>query len=196
MEVHPAVVGLLLLSCFATASYAHNVHLSTLNVSLIVTASATTGQVLKAGVDNLTITWAFNPNLRLSDSNYTTVEAKLCYGPVSQTGRDDRKTDDNLDFDETCPIDITDAPYKRSNNTYTWAIPKNTTSATYFVRVYVVKANKHETAYGQTTDANKTTNLFQIDGIVSEQKESAAWPVIGNSFGYGYAWLLMLILIL
>ncbi|KAI3726999.1 hypothetical protein L1987_66806 [Smallanthus sonchifolius] len=154
------------------------------------------GQVLKAGVDNLTITWAFNPNLTISDSNYTTVEAKLCYAPVSQTGRDDRKTDDNLDFDKTCPIDITDAPYKRSNNTFTWAIPKNTTSATYFVRVYAVKANKHETAYGQTTDANKTTNLFQIDGVVSVQKDSAAWPVIGNSFGYGYALLLMLILIL
>ncbi|KAL8230581.1 hypothetical protein R6Q57_000359 [Mikania cordata] len=196
MEVHPVII-VLVISCFATASYAHNVHLSSLNQSLIVSASVTTGQVLKAGVDNITITWSFNPNLTVSDSNYTTVEAKLCYAPVSQTGRDDRKTDDNLDFDKTCPINITDSPYKRSNNTFTWIIPKDTPSATYFVRVYAIKANNHETAYGQTTDANKTTNLFQIDGVATiEQKASAAWPLISNSFGYRYAWLVMLILMI
>ncbi|KAK9066448.1 hypothetical protein SSX86_013770 [Deinandra increscens subsp. villosa] len=193
MEAH---LAFFLLCCFTTACYAHNVHLSTLNQTLIVSDSAATDQVLKAGVNNITITWALNPNLTVVDSNYTTVEAKLCYAPVSQTGRDDRKTDDNLDLDKTCPIDITDGPYKRSNNSFTWVIPNNTTSATYFVRVYVINARNHEIAYGQTTDAAKTTNLFQIDGVVSEQKESAAWPVVGNSFGYRYAWLLMLIILI
>ncbi|KAI7754801.1 hypothetical protein M8C21_018800 [Ambrosia artemisiifolia] len=197
MEVHPAAALLLILSCFTVACYAHNVHLSTLNQSLIVTASATPGQVLKAGTDAITITWAFNPNLTVSDANYTTVEAKLCYAPVSQTGRDDRKTDDNLDFDKTCPFDITDEPYKRSNNTFIWTIPRDTPTATYFVRVYVINAKNHEIAYGQNTNASKATNLIQIDGVVSEQKDSAAWPVIGNSFGYyGFAWALMLILML
>ncbi|KAK1433861.1 hypothetical protein QVD17_10779 [Tagetes erecta] len=195
MKVH-FVVLLLLISCFATASYAHNVHLSTLNQSLIVSASATTGQVLKAGFDTITITWAYNTNLTVPDTNYTTVEAKLCYAPVSQTGRDDRKTDDNLDLDKTCPFDITEEPYKRSNNTFIWTIPRDTPSATYFVRVYVINTKKHETAYGQTTDAAKTTNLFKIDGVVNEQKASAAWSVFGNSFGNRYAWLVMLILML
>ncbi|XP_076901964.1 high-affinity nitrate transporter 3.1-like [Bidens hawaiensis] len=194
MELHPTSV-LLLLSCFMVASYAHNVHLSTLNQSLIVSDSATPGKVLKAGVDTLTITWAYNTNLTVSDANYTTIEAKLCYAPLSQTGRDDRKTDDNLDFDKTCPFDITNGTYKRAN-TFTWTIPKDTPSATYFVRVYVINAKNHEIAYGQTTNDQKTTNLFQVDGVVSEQKGSGAWSVIGNSFGYRYAWLLMLVLIL
>lgn len=152
--------------------------------------------MLKAGFDTITITWAYNTNLTVPDTNYTTVEAKLCYAPVSQAGRDDRKTDDNLDLDKTCPFDITDALYKRSNNTFIWTIPRDTPSATYFVRVYVINAKNHEIAYGQTTDAAKTTNLFQIDGVVSDQKVSAAWPVFRNSFGHCYAWFVMIILML
>ncbi|XP_076934225.1 high-affinity nitrate transporter 3.1-like [Bidens hawaiensis] len=179
MELHPNAV-LLLLSCFIVASYAHNVHLSTLNQSLIVSDSATPDQVLRAGVNTLTITWAYNTNLTVSEANYTTIEAKLCYAPVSQTGRDDRKTDDNLDFDKTCPFDITNGTYKHANNTFTWPIPKDTPSATYFVRVYVINAKNHEIAYGQTTNDQKTTNLFQVDGVVSEQKGSGGWSVVGN----------------
>ncbi|CAI9280455.1 unnamed protein product [Lactuca saligna] len=202
MEAHPSLLILLLLSCFATASYAehndhteHNVHLSALNQSLIVSTSSTPGQVLKAGVDQVTITWSYNQSFPAgTDTNYTTVEAMLCYAPVSQTGRDDRKTDDNLDNDKTCPLVITEAPYKRSNNSFVWTIPRDTPTATYFVRVYAVY-NEHEKGYGESTDALKTTSLFQVDGIVSEEKVSGAWSMVGNSFGYGYAWLLMLFLL-
>nr|XP_043616353.1 high-affinity nitrate transporter 3.2-like [Erigeron canadensis] len=196
MEVHPTIL-LLLVSCFVTASYAHNVHLSSLNQSLIVTTSPKTNQVLKAGEDNITITWTYNTNLTASmpDTNYTTVEAKLCYAPVSQTGHDDRKTDDNLDIDKTCPFDITDGPYKRSNNSFTWSIPKDIPKATYFVRVYAVKANKHEIAYGQSTDTLKTTNLFQIDGVISNQKVSASSSVAWNYFVYCYALMLLMMLL-
>ncbi|KAI3765898.1 hypothetical protein L2E82_15944 [Cichorium intybus] len=189
MEAHLSL--LLLLCCFAAASYAHNVHLSTLNQSLIVSTTTTPGQVLKAGVDQVTITWAYNETFPGTDTNYTTVEAKVCYAPVSQTGRDDRKTDDNLDNDKTCPFDITDAPYKRSNNSFIWTVPRDTPTATYFVRLYVINAKNHEIAYGQSTDALKTTSLFQVDGVVSDQKVSAASPVF-DVFGYGFAWLLVL----
>ncbi|GKD53648.1 high-affinity nitrate transporter 3.1-like protein [Tanacetum coccineum] len=197
MEVHIAFAFLLLVSCFATASYAHNVSLSTLNQSLIVSTSTTAGQVLRAGVDQITITWAYNTNLTAtaSDTNYTTVEAKLCYAPVSQTGQDDRKTDDNnLDLDKTCPFVITDGPYQRSDNSFVWTIPKDTPNATYFVRVYTLDADDDQIGYGQSTNGPKTSNLFLIDGTVSDQKGSA-WSLFGNSFGYRYVWLLTLFLV-
>ncbi|KAG4207578.1 hypothetical protein ERO13_A03G074850v2 [Gossypium hirsutum] len=38
-------------------------------------------------------------------------------------------------------------------------------TATYFVRAYALDANDHEVAYGQNTDAKKTTNLFEIQAI-------------------------------
>ncbi|GKE53569.1 high-affinity nitrate transporter 3.1-like protein [Tanacetum coccineum] len=113
-------------------------------------------------------------------------------------GRDDRKTDDLLDEDKTCPVEIIQMPYQRANNSYTWLIPSNTTTATYFVRVYIDKANKHEIAYGQSTNENKTTNLFQIDGVVAppepQPQPGSAWSLVGSSLGYRYAWFLVLLL--
>ncbi|KAJ9568308.1 hypothetical protein OSB04_004274 [Centaurea solstitialis] len=203
MEVHFVVVVLLLLSCFATASYAQHEHeehehehlLSSLNQSLIVSTTSTPGQVLKTGVDQVTVTWSYNQTLPSArDSNYTTVEVKLCYAPVSQGGRDDRKTDDNLLNDKTCPLDIMDGPYERSNNSFVWTIPRDIPTATYFVRVYVIDPDEHEVAYGQSTDALKTSNLFQIDGVTDNQV-SAGWPTFGKASGYGYAWLCVLFLV-
>ncbi|XP_024971275.1 high-affinity nitrate transporter 3.2-like [Cynara cardunculus var. scolymus] len=196
MEVHLAAL-LLLFSCFATASYAHNVHLSALNQSLTVSTSTAPDKVLKTGVDQVTITWSYNQTLpTVADSNYTTVEVKLCYAPVSQSGRDDRKTDDNLDNDKTCPFDIMDGPYKRSNNSFVWTIPRDIPTATYFVRVYVINAKNHEIAYGESTNAVKASSLFQIEGVTDDQVQaSAAWPTLGNCFGHGYVWLGVLFLV-
>ncbi|KAJ9568307.1 hypothetical protein OSB04_004273 [Centaurea solstitialis] len=186
MEVHPALL-LFLLSCLATTSYAHNVHLSALNQSLIVSTTTAPNKVLKIGLDQVTITWSYNDTLpRSADTNYTTVEVKLCYAPVSQSGRDDRKTDDSLDNDKTCPFDITDEPYKRSNNSYVWTIPSDIPTATYFVRVYVINAKNHEIAYGQSTNSVKASNLFQIEGVADDQVQaSASQPMLGSFFGYG-----------
>nr|GEW21723.1 high-affinity nitrate transporter 3.1-like [Tanacetum cinerariifolium] len=209
VKAHPAFLLLLLfISCFATASYAHNVHLSALNQSIIVnvTALPTSGQVLRAGVDNITIMWSYNLSFMATapdtnHTNYNTSRGKLCYAPVSQMGRDDRKTDDLLDVDKTCPVEIMQVPYQRENNSYTWMIPSNTTTATYFVRVYIDRANKHEIAYGQSTNENKTTNLFQIDGVAAppepqpQPQPGSAWSLVGSSFGYHYAWLLVLLLV-
>ncbi|GJT08690.1 high-affinity nitrate transporter 3.1-like protein [Tanacetum coccineum] len=204
MEAHPAFLLLIFISCFATASYAHNVHLSALNKSIIVTASPTPNQVLKAGVDSIMIMWSYNLSFMATSpdtnhTNYNTSKGYLCYAPVSQMGRDDRKTDDLLDEDKTCPVEIIQMPYQRANNSYTWLIPSNTTTATYFVRVYIDKANKHEIAYGQSTNENKTTNLFQIDGVVAppepQPQPGSAWSLVGSSLGYRYAWFLVLLLV-
>nr|GFA88464.1 high-affinity nitrate transporter 3.1-like [Tanacetum cinerariifolium] len=183
MEVHISFVFLLLVSCFTTASYAHNVSLSTLNQSLVVSTSTTAGQVLTAGVDQITITWAYNANLTATapDTNYTTVEAKLCYAPVSQTGQDDRKTVDNLDRDKTCPFVITDGPYQLSDNSFVWTIPNDIPNATYFVRVYALDADDDQIGYGQSTNGLKTSNLFHIDGTKIIEMSSENSTEIGDT---------------
>ena len=124
--------------------------------------------VLKAGVDNITVTWGLNQSLPSgTDSAFKTVKVKLCYAPISQVDRAWRKTVDELDKDKTCQLNIVSKPYSSANakETFTWTIERDVPGATYFVRAYAYDSNNHEVAYGQTTDAHKTTNLFEIQAI-------------------------------
>ncbi|XP_071731715.1 high-affinity nitrate transporter 3.1-like [Rutidosis leptorrhynchoides] len=154
----------LLLSCFVATSY--GVTFSSLNHTLIVTASPKTGQVLKAGEDNITVTWSFNQTFPVgTDSTYKTVKVKLCYAPISQKDRKWRKTNDLLKKDKTCLQKIVAKPYTASNNSFTWTVAKDVPTGTYFVRAYTFNAQDVEVAYGQTTDAKKTTDLFDVQAI-------------------------------
>ncbi|KAL8250377.1 hypothetical protein R6Q59_034070 [Mikania micrantha] len=165
MEV-PAgfLVVSLLLSCFVSTS--HGVYFSSLKGTLIVTASPSAGQVLKAGEDKITVTWRFNSTLPAeTDSAYKTINVKLCYAPISQKDRSWRKTVDLLKKDKTCPHKIVGRPYAASNNSFTWTVERDVPSAIYFVRVFAFDAQEVQVAYGQTTDAHKTTNLFEIQAI-------------------------------
>ncbi|KAD4889039.1 hypothetical protein E3N88_21112 [Mikania micrantha] len=165
MEV-PAgfLVVSLLLSCFVSTS--HGVYFSSLKGTLIVTASPSAGQVLKAGEDKITVTWRFNNTLPAgTDSTYKTINVKLCYAPISQKDRSWRKTVDLLKKDKTCPHKIVARPYAASNNSFTWTVERDVPSAIYFVRAYAIDAQGVQAAYGQTTDAHKATNLFEIQAI-------------------------------
>lgn len=134
--------------------------------TLVVTASPTTGQVLKAGEDSITVTWSLNTTVASgTDSAYNTVAVKLCYAPVSQKDRGWRKTVDDLKKDKTCQRDIVSQPYKPSGNTFTWKVARDVPTATYFVRAYAQNSEQVKVAFGQSTDSNKTTNLFQIQSI-------------------------------
>ncbi|KZV18238.1 high-affinity nitrate transporter 3.1 [Dorcoceras hygrometricum] len=134
--------------------------------TLVVTASPTNGQALKAGKDSITVTWSLNTTVAPgTDSAYKTVAVKLCYAPVSQKDRGWRKTVDDLKKDKTCSHDIVTRPYSPSGNTYTWTVARDVPTATYFVRAYAENAELVEVAFGQTTDSNKTTNLFQVQAI-------------------------------
>ncbi|KAI3777631.1 hypothetical protein L1987_47431 [Smallanthus sonchifolius] len=165
MEV-PAgfLVVYLLFSCFVASSY--GVYFSSLNETIIVTATPTQGQVLKAGEDQITVTWRFNQTYRAgTDSAYKTVKVKLCYAPISQKDRSWRKTVDLLKKDKTCPHKIVARPDTASNNSFTWSIERDIPSGVYFVRAFAFNAQDEQVAYGQTTNAHKSTNLFEIQAI-------------------------------
>ncbi|KAI5665096.1 hypothetical protein M9H77_24419 [Catharanthus roseus] len=155
----------LLLSCFATSSHGA-VSFSSLQRTLILTASPSQGQVLKAGEDKITVTWSYNTTFpQGTDSSYKTIKVKLCYAPISQVDRAWRKTVDSLDKDKTCQFKIVAKPYSPSNNTFTWTIEQDIPTGTYFVRAYAYNSADEEAAFGQSTDAHKTINLFEIQAI-------------------------------
>lgn len=156
-------VASILLSSFALSA---SETFSALQKSLLVTSSPKGGQVLKSGEANITVTWSFNRTFPPgTDSAYKTVKVKLCYAPISQKDRGWRKTKDVLKKDRTCQHKIVARPYKASSNSVTWTIERDIPSATYFVRAYVFNAEDKEVAYGQTTDAAKKTNLFEVEAI-------------------------------
>ncbi|CAA2957924.1 high-affinity nitrate transporter 3.2-like [Olea europaea var. sylvestris] len=158
------LVSLLLISCLA--AICHGATFSSLQKTLVVTASPKNGQDLKAGEDSITLTWSFNTSFPArTDSAYRTVQVKLCYAPISQQDRAWRKTEDNLVKDKTCQHKIVEKPYGPSNNNFTWTVQRDVPTGTYFVRAYAYNSEEEEVAYGQTTDTRKTTNLFQVEAI-------------------------------
>ncbi|KAK4394842.1 High-affinity nitrate transporter 3.1 [Sesamum angolense] len=100
-----------------------------------------------------------------ADSGYKTVNLKLCYAPISQKDRAWRKTVDDLAKDKTCQHKIASQAYSSSSSTFTWTLQKDVPTGTYFVRAYVHNSADEVVAYGQTTDAHKATNLFDIQAI-------------------------------
>lgn len=112
------------------------------------------------------MTWSLNQTLPAgTDSTYKTVKVKLCYAPISQVERAWRKTHDHLTKDKTCQHKIVAQPYKASNNSVEWIVERDVPTATYFIRVYAYDSEGHEVAYGQTTNAQKNTNLFEVEAI-------------------------------
>ncbi|CAL0320031.1 unnamed protein product [Lupinus luteus] len=167
MAARGIMVALLLL--FSAGTSYGSVLFSSLKRTIDVTASPTQGQVLKAGIDKITVTWTLNKTVATgTDSVYKTINLKLCYAPISQKDRAWRKTDDNLARDKTCQQDIVTRTYDASNRiaqSFDWVIQRDVPTATYFVRAYAHDSNHVEVGYGQTTDLKKSTNLFEIQAI-------------------------------
>ncbi|KAL9335286.1 hypothetical protein Peur_072467 [Populus x canadensis] len=168
MEARRLLLASLVLSCSLLPCYGA-VLFSSLQKTLAVTASPTSGQVLKGGVDKITVTWGLNQTLAAgTDSTYKTIKVKLCYAPLSQVDRAWRKTVDRIKKDRTCQHKIVARPYNSANKTFQsleWTVQRDVPTATYFIRAYAYNADESEVAYGQTTDAHKTTNLFQVESI-------------------------------
>ncbi|KAL3824893.1 hypothetical protein ACJIZ3_020922 [Penstemon smallii] len=161
MKLKGFLVASLLLSCLAATS--QSITFSSLPRTIIVSASTTQQQVLKAGKDEIIVTWSLNTTLQDgTDMTYKTVKIKLCYAPISQKDRGWRKTVDNLAKDKTCQHKIVSKPYSPSNNTFTWTIKKDVPTATYFVRAYAYNSADEEVAFGQTAGS---INLFEIQAI-------------------------------
>lgn len=155
--------SLLLLVVFLGIT-AEGVLFSKLPDVLQVTASLKQGQVVKAGVDKFTVSWGLKEQQQAA-SSYKDVRVKLCYAPISQKDRAWRKTVDDLKKDKTCQFVIVLKPFAKTNNTYEYLIKQDVPSATYFIRAYVLDSHETQVAYGQTTNAGLTSNLFQIVGV-------------------------------
>ncbi|KAI5665103.1 hypothetical protein M9H77_24426 [Catharanthus roseus] len=152
----------LLLSCFATSSQGA-ISFSSLQRTRILTTSPSQGQVLKAGEDKITVTWSYNTTYQqATDSSYKRIKVKLCYAPISQVDRVWRKILDSLEKDKTCQFKIVAKPYSLSNNCFTWTTERDIPTTTYIVRAYSYNSAGKEVAFGQSTDAHKTINLFEI----------------------------------
>lgn len=194
MAAYGFLFAALFLSCFLGFSHG-NVHLSSLNTSLVVKASPNPGQVLKAGVDKITVSWVANLNIR-HDSDFKTVKAELCYAPASQVDRGWRKTEDDLKKDKTCQFVIVEKPYNPANKTdqtAEWTVERDTPTGTFFVRAYALNSAGVEVAYGQTTDKEKAENLFLIESITGRHLSLdiasvcfSAFAVL-SLFGFFYA---------
>lgn len=117
--------------------------------------------------------WGLNESLKASgaDKDYKNVKVSLCYAPVSQIDRGWRKTVDNLKKDKTCQFTMANRPYDASQTgqSFDWKIEKDVPSATFFVRAYAYNSTGEELAFGQTTDASKSSNLFEIQGTSGRQ---------------------------
>ncbi|KAF8399796.1 hypothetical protein HHK36_015667 [Tetracentron sinense] len=160
------IVSLLLFSLAGTCY--GEVLFSSLTRTLLVSASPKQGSVLKAGDDNITVTWGLNQSFPVgTDGEYKNVKLKLCYAPFSQKDRAWRKTVDNLKKDKTCQFAIVARPWdmSKTDQSFVWTIERDTPTATYFVRAYAYNSAGQEVAFGQTTDGKKTTNLFEIQAI-------------------------------
>ncbi|XP_062110446.1 high-affinity nitrate transporter 3.2-like [Humulus lupulus] len=162
------IISLLLVFFLAQTCYG-DVFFSSLPRTLVVSASPLQGQVLKAGEDRITGKWGLNESLKASvvSLEYKNVKVSLCYAPVSQIDRGWRATVDNLNRDKTCQFTIANGNYDASqtSQSFDWPIEKDIPSATYFVRVYAYNSTGEEVGFGQTTDASKISNLFEIQGI-------------------------------
>lgn len=143
---------------------------NTMGVIATINSSTTTTlpNVAMAGIDQVVVSWWVKQSSTPADSEYMSVKVKLCFAPVSQVDRTWRKTNDDLNKDKTCQFDIIEQPYRKSttkNNTTTWTVKRDVPKGTYFVRAYAFNALGSEVAYGQSTNKNKTSNLFMVDPI-------------------------------
>jgi len=109
----------------------------------------------------------------------------LCYAAISQKDRAWRKTEDELSRDKTCQHKMLAMPYNASNKTvqtFEWLIQRDVPQATYFVRAYAFDSNDKEVAYGQTTNAGKSTNLFEINAISGRHATLDICSVVFSAF--------------
>ncbi|XP_021720161.1 high-affinity nitrate transporter 3.2-like [Chenopodium quinoa] len=145
--IFSVLLSSLVASCYGTGLFK--------DLSNTLTVSTTpTGKVnLKAGKDQITVTWGLNRNVsKLDTSAYKQVEVKLCFLAESQVDRPWRKTEDELARDKTCQFLVVKKDFTSSSDSFTYTVKKDVPTAHYFVRVYVRDGpDGKQLAYGQTT---------------------------------------------
>ncbi|KAH7428046.1 hypothetical protein KP509_10G072800 [Ceratopteris richardii] len=161
-------IGLLLCSVMLCGHLSQGLQrFSELKNSLILEYVAKNGT--KAGEGTISVTWKLDTAaVSAADAafaDYKNVHIKLCFGAVSQVDRAWRKTNDLLSKDKTCPYEMGAQPYTPEGGSITWTVTKEIPFAFYFIRAYVTNTAKEKIAYGQTSNKQRTTNLFTIEPI-------------------------------
>ncbi|GAB2212767.1 hypothetical protein Drorol1_Dr00020753 [Drosera rotundifolia] len=163
------LLSMVILSFLVSTSCGTVLTLAGLQRPLLV-SSPLPQQVLKAGEDNSNMGvkpegYSGNKN-KLILQDHQGFKVKLCYVPISQHDRQWRRTvNTNLAKDKTCQFLIVSRPYTTGYSTFTMTIARDVPTATYFIRAYAYDAEGKTLAFGQTTNSNKTTNLFEIEGV-------------------------------
>ncbi|KAJ4761957.1 High-affinity nitrate transporter-activating protein 2.1 [Rhynchospora pubera] len=171
---------LLLIVCHVGPSMA--VLFNQLPKTLIVTATTKSGDVLHAGEDKFTVTWALNTSLPSgADANYKTVKVLLCYAPISQHDRKWRKSNNDLKKDKTCQFTVVKQDYSATGK-HEYTVARDIPTASYFVRAYALDSSDTKVAFGQTTDANKTVNIFEVAGITGRTTGIFVSAIVFSAF--------------
>ncbi|RID78678.1 hypothetical protein BRARA_A01476 [Brassica rapa] len=130
--------------------------------------------VLEAGKDMVRITWMLKSSAKVDDdAAFKTVEVKLCYAPISQVDRPWRKTHNELSRDRSCPHKIVSKPYDNIPQSLNWTIDRETPHWNLLL------------AYGQSSDAEKTTNLFIVEGINGRHTSLDIASICFSVFSFG-----------
>ncbi|EFJ20946.1 hypothetical protein SELMODRAFT_152440 [Selaginella moellendorffii] len=173
-----AVFDCVLLVSIAFLALARSVHggvsFASLPRSLVVTVAMNEqGRFLnsvESGKDRLLINWSVNSSVP-APTNFKNIKLKLCYAPPSQENRGWRKSTDDLKKDKTCQFDIATQSYAgAAGNSTEWLISKDIPGALYFVRAYAINSTGSQVAYGQSTNAAKTENIFTVIPITGRPK--------------------------
>lgn len=171
------------------ASATAGVQFSSLPMTLAVTVTidsfkSQVPNVALAGRDQLVVSWWINESLPSMNSEYKNVEVKLCFAPVSQVDRSWRASNNDLEKDKTCQFDIIEQPYNSNikNNTITWTVERDVPKGTYFVRAYALNGSGSKVAYGQSSNKNKTSNLFMVQPISGRHASLDIAAVVFSSF--------------
>ncbi|KAJ0236912.1 High-affinity nitrate transporter 3.1 [Hirschfeldia incana] len=130
------------------------------------------GVVFAAGIDKLSITWKVS-STAAKEPEFKAIKVKLCYAPASQVDRPWRKTENELFKDKSCPHKISSWSYDpsvKTSQSFDYTLKRDIPTGTYFVRAYAVDGKDHEIAFGQSTNEDKTTNLFSVQAISGRHK--------------------------
>lgn len=99
------------------------------------------------------------------------MKVTFCYAPAGQVDGAWGKTEDDMGKDRTSQFTIVRRPYADDaaatveNHSLESMIEKDAPEASYFVRVYAYDSAGKEVGFGQTYDAKKSSNLFEIHAI-------------------------------
>ncbi|KAK2987636.1 LOW QUALITY PROTEIN: hypothetical protein RJ640_005838, partial [Escallonia rubra] len=134
-----------------------------LNLPMKGTCSMSHFAILIAGEDIITLTWGLNQSfIGRTDESCKEVKVKLCYAPINQVHRKWRKTVNDFSKDKTCQFIMVNKPYQKLDQSFKLRIEKEVPTVTL---AYVYDSAGEEVAYWQNSDAKKSNNLFEVQGI-------------------------------